>query len=642
MIPQIQDGIQLTVISRLDIPHGHVERNSYVELCQAGNVEIVEVSRSLYLKDDDNICVQFIKLDDKNDKDIYPILKVIAARLLSRAIKSSNRKGNSTNIVKRQRLYEDVGFSTNVASSRVQSKLGISKPTLLQGTMDPFFLNLFKKFSKLLNRYCDWLWKGMNRRRRLDFAGTIQHQNVIEAMRIAMNLIFIKDWEATRDYFCNFHTDNYNDEIHQQVATLSGIVCVVPDLIYARVSVIFYTRSSLSNHATRVMNDGEFITDLSHLLFRFDSWRKHTDELVGHLYIKRNCCKHQSREGTGLQYWLFKSHLNPFVALSPWIYYGFRLIKFMCLDYVEATSMCRAFATQHYTTYFFVIVVKQILDGKKRVSRGYLLGFELIQEMLQLEREHRKSIPGLRYQLESPNGVSLPNANDWIIQVQRMVLLQLKSWLGKGGSNANQRYQEYKRLYNEMIGKHCWDGCGKLGINAALGAFAIIGTIPLYFADEYHNANQGKAFKHFAKSFDFKTDTEVSNRLLISLSVHMLNQNYAGSKRISEHGIWKAFSKVTKSEEMTKDLIFDGQHIYEAYDHQLCVYEPPTGNRRTVAKKSLTTGLIKNWGLNYKWLPTVKIAQICITKNTDFENWELPKELKLLPRCGSSPTKSNQ
>ena len=133
------------MISCLDIPHGHVERNSYVELCQAGNVEIVEVSRSLYLKDDDNICVQFIKLDDKNDKDIYPILKGIAARLLSRAIKSSNRKGDSTNIVKRQCLSDDVGFSTNVASSRVQSKLGISKPTLLQGTMDPFFLNLFKK-----------------------------------------------------------------------------------------------------------------------------------------------------------------------------------------------------------------------------------------------------------------------------------------------------------------------------------------------------------------------------------------------------------------------------------------------------------------------------------------------------------------
>ena len=160
--------------------------------------------------------------------------------------------------------------------------------------------------------------------------------------------------------------------------------------------------------------------------------------------------------------------------------------------------MCRAFATQHYTTYFFVIVVKQILDGKKRVRRGYLLGFDLIQEMSKLEREHRKTIPGLLSQLESTKRVLLPNANDWIRQVQRMVLLQLKSWLGKGGSNSNHRYQEYKRLYNEMIGRHCWDGCGKTGINSALGAFAIIGTIPLHFADEYHNANQEKAFKQSA------------------------------------------------------------------------------------------------------------------------------------------------
>ena len=140
LIPQIQDGIQLTVMSCLDIPHDHVERNSYVDLCQLGNVKIVEISRSPHLKDDDNICVQFMKLDDKNEKEFYPVLQDIAAHLQSRAIKSRNSKGESTkNVVKRQRLYEDVGFSTNMGASRDQSKLGISKPVLLQGTTDPFF-----------------------------------------------------------------------------------------------------------------------------------------------------------------------------------------------------------------------------------------------------------------------------------------------------------------------------------------------------------------------------------------------------------------------------------------------------------------------------------------------------------------------
>ena len=296
------------------------------------------------------------------------------------------------------------------------------------------------------------------------------------------------------------------------------------------------------------------------------------------------------------------------------------------------------FATQPYTTYFFVIVVKQILDGKRHVHRGYLLGFDLIQAMSMLEREHRRTIPGLLSQLDSKSRFLLPNANDWIIQVKRMVLLQLKSWLGKGESNSNHRYQEYKRMYNEMIGRGRWDNCGKTGINSALGAFAIIGTIPLHFADEYHNANHDEAFKYFAKSFDFKTDAEVSNRLLISLSVHMINQNYAGSKRISEHGIWKAFSKVIKRDDMTKDLSFAGQHIYEAYDHRLCVYEPPTGRKLTVNKKMLSAGLIRHWPFNNKWLPTAEIAQICATKNTNFENWEVPIELQYVRtterRCG--------
>ena len=39
------------------------------------------------------------------------------------------------------------------------------------------------------------------------------------------------------------------------------------------------------------------------------------------------------------------------------------------------------------------MVVKQILDGKKNVLCGHLLGFDLIQEMSKLEREHCKTIP---------------------------------------------------------------------------------------------------------------------------------------------------------------------------------------------------------------------------------------------------------
>ena len=275
------------------------------------------------------------------------------------------------------------------------------------------------------------------------------------------------------------------------------------------------------------------------------------------------------------------------------------------------------------------MVVKQILNGKKHVRRGHLLGFDPIQEMSKLEREHSNTIPGSLCQLESTEQKTLPNVDEWIHQVKRMVLSQLQSWLGKGGSNSNYRYQQCKTLHKEMIGKRCWEGCGKNGINSALGAFAIIGTIPLHFADEYHNAHQDKAFKYFAKHFNCKTDADVSNRLLISLSLHVLNHNCAGSKRMSQHGIWKAFSKVTACEDVTKDLSFDGQHIYEAYDHQLFVYEPPSGSGRTVGKKSLSTGLVQNWSFNDTWLPTSEIAKMCTAKNTVFENWEVPTEFKM-------------
>ena len=112
-----------------------------------------------------------------------------------------------------------------------------------------------------------------------------------------MNLILIKDWDVTKDYFCNFHTDDHNDEMYQQVATLSGLVCIIPGVMYARVSAIFYTRNSLSNHATRVLTDGEFITEVSTVFIGFDSWKKRTDELVEHLYLKKKFCKHGTSAG---------------------------------------------------------------------------------------------------------------------------------------------------------------------------------------------------------------------------------------------------------------------------------------------------------------------------------------------------------
>ena len=93
---------------------------------------------------------------------------------------------------------------------------------------------------------------------------------------------------------------------------------------------------------------------------------------------------------------------------------------------------------------------------------------------------------------------------------------------------------------------------------------------------------------------------------------------------MSQHGIWKAFYKVTKCEEVTKDLTFEGQDIYEAYEDQLFVYEP-----HPAKKKSLSTGLIPNWSFNNEWLPTSEIAQRCTTKTTVFENWEVPKEFKM-------------
>ena len=156
----------------------------------------------------------------------------------------------------------------------------------------------------------------MDKERINHFAATIEKGNLIEAMRIAMNLIIIGDLSKTKDYFCKFHTDNFNDHHFQAVAVVSGVIWIVPNVIAACVSIIFYTCNSIHSSTCCFNGEGALIQFL-HQLFRdnFERWRQHPDLLLEHLYDQSNRITARTTDGQG--YYLFKGHLDPFVVLLP-------------------------------------------------------------------------------------------------------------------------------------------------------------------------------------------------------------------------------------------------------------------------------------------------------------------------------------
>ena len=185
------------------------------------------------------------------------------------------------------------------------------------------------------------------------------------------------------------------------------------------------------------------------------------------------------------------------------------------------------------------------------------------------------------------------------------------------------------KMFTEYNKNHRWDGCGWLGINAFLGASAVVGTIPLYFADEYHNGQQSSGFKYFSKLANLKNSSDACTRVFTSLASHMMCNNRAGSKRISEHGFCKALRMLNHLEDTKKDLLFFGNNAFLAYDHNLYIYSLPNekGKQQTI---QLDHGLISKWGFGHNMMNLMEIASIAnvdrFDVTTDCENWVIPEE----------------
>ena len=475
----------------------------------------------------------------------------------------------------------------------------------------------------------NWLWN-MEKDRIDNFAATIVKGNLIEAMRIAMNLMIVGDFSKTKDYFCKFHTDDFNDFTFQRVAVVSGVIWIVPNVVAARVSIIFYTRNSIHASRCRVSGEGELVLYLRKVFTDdFEEWRQCPDLLLQHLYDPSNRITARSTDGRG--YYLFRCHLNPFVVLSPWINAAIRLRRELLLDYVEVTSILRAFATQHHTTYYAHVASEKVLEKglcNVGIRRGVNMGLDLLKLMLLLEKERSGDIPGLRYQVNRLD--DLPSEKHWFGEVRRTVLIQLQSWLGRGGSNSNERYSFYKKMFNEYNKKGRWGSCGRLGINSFLGASAIVGTIPLYYADEYHNGQQSTAYKHFSKLANLKTSADVCNRLFASLACSMVKSNLPGSKRFSEHLLCKVLRKLNGSEEKKNDLLFFGNSVFSAYDHRLYIHRPPGKWGKQCSTHQQDHGLLCVWGFGNERRSLAEIARITKVKNVDItedcDAWVIPNE----------------
>ena len=462
IIPQYSSGVQLTVIKQLNLPHGHVkELEGYLDLCQLKKTRIFHVSESNELLDTDHDegFVQFVTLDEEMNVYWQKTFRKIGATLFSNYIQDYPMDPTINTSGDRQIINSDYGFAINRNTGRKPSDdvvNGITRPRLLKGTDDPFIKELFTKMSQVLNSKCKWIWP-MATERRNQFSRRIAPSNIIEAMRLAINPIWIDDFNQLVDFLCNWHTDPHNDTKYPHVVVLSGVIWLIPDKLAARVTIIAYTRESGTNFLDRMDFVGEAVAHVYKVYEKIPLWRRSSTELLDRISRRRNT----GVTPLGTKYWTLECHVNPLVYVGPWVHYVCVLTYKYGLNVVEVLSLIRAAATSAYTPYFFAVVAEDRMKyGFDKSQRGPLLGYHFSLEMLKNElnwkeimkdREDTK-IPGLHYQVNRDKSDRIES--QWIVEVEEMLKESLLSWKDdRIMTNSSFRRKAYAKLFKTTITK---------------------------------------------------------------------------------------------------------------------------------------------------------------------------------------------
>lgn len=442
----------------------------------------------------------------------------------------------------------------------------------------------------------------MPKERISQFAKRIGSGNIIEAMRTAINLIWVSDQKELDDYLCGFHTDVHNDRQFPHVVTLSGIIWIIPNKLAARVVIIGYTRWSGNNFIDRVQTIGSAVTYVYDTYTQIPLWRR---DSVAYLELIYSETPHSGRLPYGLSYYVMECHNNPLVYCGPWIHYLCALYYRFHLDYVELVSLLRAAGSNAYTPYFWAVIAeRRMYDGFPISQRGILIGHYFLSDMFEIERawkEDKNKVPGLHYQ---KNEDILPTVDKWKEHVTAMVHGFLISWGDDGiTKNSSLRKNAYAKLFRAIFGD--WKKCGRLGGNNILLTASAVGICPFCFVTEYHHPQSSKPLKELHELFDIGKTEAYCRQYLSSLAAYMTAQGIYSNLRIAEQTVCKAARQRLETKTPYRDLYIYYNNIYETAKNKMIVHFPPCEKKKPV---SLHHGMLTHFPFRYKWMTPEAIA----------------------------------
>ena len=515
------------------------------------------------------------------------------------------------------RMYHDFGLTGGEAQTRTKS--GIARPALKEGNRtDDWVKELFEELSNILRQLgLAWIWEDMPEERIRAFAEELGKGNIIEAIRIAINI-----FDGSQKSLTGTHFDGKNCRKYPRVLTLSKIVWIVPGNVGLRVTVILYTRKSADDYFSRkqghlwlieqcvdILEDPALVPrdrlEISAMIM------KHTTDFVGSeqefesYRLRKLLLNHESNINLLTDFMEIKCHLNPLVFVSCSTSCLAKMMLKFELDYLEVCSVLRAIAVNIERPYYgcvalleIIATVSDIVDRESKLTvRGSALGLEIAKRTLMIRSaccdfQNSKATtnkgPGYRFgfMLASSSKISLMSTESWNEEVQDIAKTLSKTLLETDSPhipprNRAKRAKEYNLQLNKLC--KCMKGYGVLAGNHLLAISALLGIVPFWYINECKVNQGGRTMEYFRqKAAAERPDEDFSGERFVGELESAIHQHPSLGRvlncnpRLTENILCKIArieSRDNPSDSTYHDLLFDGQVVFEAKGSTLLMHQ---------------------------------------------------------------------
>ena len=533
----------------LDRAHYHLSRVEYQEFCckvgQLSNILRRKIPVNEFPRGENNFGSN-CNVVNRLSPEMKECFETVDFASLGAYVKTHSKCDSS-----RGNLYIDSGWASNLSSRRVKGEdYGVSKPAEI--TVDPpgkeIFADAMVSLSKFALLICPHSMKEKlyqaDKRRQLEFADKHVEGNLLEVMRVAL---------TNEKYLVGCHADKYNDVLDWNEGVVNFSTWIVIDGEWWRLSLIGYSRKSISDYYRRLDLYGPLVDRISLFMDALPSDRV---EIEPSLLDFRNTTGHVKRLKPHANKCVFYSSyvecchlLQAKLNLTKWHLFGlvFNITTSESPEYMWLTT--KEVMTCHQLQIklkhlgpvdFCIVIYNMIWDKKEEASRKKL------------------GVPGQRHQ---PHNNKRQPGHIISSSLRNIILLHHAYYVLDDYLHMDPHY------YSKAVAflQHGWQKTGSYGAGALtaqhiLDAGTLLGLFPLTIMEHAEISEGSPSYQHLQEEEGSVKSTSLDTyQLLSNLSC------YTGlSWFVLENLICKFYqsTKIQKSNSTYVDSIYRGQSLY--------------------------------------------------------------------------------